>query len=167
MSFDTVFDYTLPKNYLNGRITDFNNDLTTVNGELVILGNLSNTYQSMCSRRMDYLNNKKGALETTLNKLANVVVEITTIETLPSDSKNTLYEFYTTYIKPRKLEFKKEYMARIMFNSTQIVSNANVLLNDGNITSDEANCVIQLIREYNPIKRESSSVLKSIKDIEY
>lgn len=166
MSFDTLFDYTKPKSFLNGKISMYNDNLENINEELSILGNLSNTYQSMSVNRSTLLQNRKICYENTLSKLSNILSEIIVVESLPSDSKNVLYDFYSTHIKPKKLEPKPYYMMRMMYNTGNLVTHTEHLLTDGNISSSEANCIVGLIRECCPIHRQSACVQHSLITLE-
>ena len=159
--FDTLFDYTPAKDWLNGRISVTDADVGNITSELNIIANLDAQYTALSNSRSTFLTTKKTCLETTSSRLGNIVNEIVTLESLSNDDKNVLSDFYQTYIVP-VAETKKDYMRRMMFNSGNIVADATTLLNDGNITSEAGNCVAVLICNKNKICRETYSFITSL-----
>lgn len=147
MSFDTIFDYTPVKTYINDRITNLQNEKGNSVNELIILGNLSPQYSNICTDIIDYHNKILEHIDTPINRLGNVLNEIISIENLQSDSKNVLYNFYETHVKyePEEFNYKVHWMRQMLYHTNDLITCAEMLNNDGNITPEQCNCVANLI----------------------
>ena len=153
MSFDTEFNYLPIKNFINARIVDLQSEKSNSISQLNILGNISTQFSSLTEEIIEYHNKILLHIDTPINRLGNVLNEIIIVESLPSETKNVLYNFYETHIKYPKEEFnyKVHWMKQMVYHTNDLVPCINDLINEGNITMDQCNCVAELIwTKFNP-----------------
>ena len=153
MSFDSEFNYLPIKNFINARIVELQSEKSNSISKVNMLGNISSQFSSLTGEIIDYHNKILEYIDTPINKLGNVLNEIIVVESLPSETKNVLYDFYDTHVKNPLEEFnyKVHWMKQMVYNTQEIVPYINSLLNEENMTLEQCNCVSELIwTKFNP-----------------
>lgn len=160
MSFDTEFNYSSVLTSLNGHITSLNDERNQANTKLAIIGNLNSKYQHLGTSEVEYYTTLNNKLNKDISNFGNLVNEVISVQSLQSDTKNTIYDFYTTYVENR-LQDKVLWMRSMIYNINDgLIEDVGNLMADGNITSTEANTVADLIcRTYQP-KRQTMGFTK-------
>lgn len=161
--FDILFDYTPVKENLNGRIRELTTDKEAVTKELSMLGNAQPQYQTVSAPIISWLTTKEKCLEMNINRVGNVIGEITKIESLPVEHKKTLYRFFKTYLTPEK-KWRSHFMREMVCHTDDMIPEINNLMTDGNISADEAQCIARCIcKKYTPC-RQTISFGRSLMD---
>ncbi len=133
MSFDTDFDYSGAQSWLTNRIASqqaLSDDLAAQIADLEITVG----YDDLISTRIAALQAQKTRYDDNVTKLTEVSDEITALTGIPAEDKAKLHEFWTLVE-----EDKRSYMARILFNHTSMLANANF----NALLADSANSVGQ------------------------
>lgn len=160
MSFDSEFDYTHVLESYNGKILELQEELDNSNATINLLGNLDAQYQHLTVQESQYYTNLKTKLNKDISNFGNVVGEIQNVITLPSHTKNVIYDFYTTYLN-NGINGKIVWMRSMPFNiGNGLEDDVGNLMADGNITSEEANLVVELICGQYPPKRQTMGFTK-------
>ncbi len=159
MNFDTEFDYGNVILTINGYITSYENTKSESIMELNVLGNLSEEYNAVSNKMVQYHTTKINCLNTSISRLSNILNEINVVQNLPSDSKNVLYEFYETYVKNNETcigidtekNRKIHYMRQMVCNTNEMIPHVSNLMSNMNMTTEECCCVASLIcKHYSP-----------------
>ena len=167
MSFDSEFDYTAVTTYLNGRISELTVEKNETSNCLAIIANLTAQYDDISSDENTYLTNKHVILTKNIGRLGNIINKVITVQNLPSESKNVIYDFYTTYVshKPNVIDKKVYFMRQIVSHTDVMLPHMGNIINDGNIDSSTGNYLSDLLcRKYEPLSETSSFTLKLLKD---
>lgn len=157
MSFDSMFDYTPAKDYLNGRITLFENDNANVVSELNMIANLNSEFLPLCNVRCAYLTTRKQCNTNNISIYGNALADVNVVEVFSEVTKNNMVQFYDTHMSRLHPSYdgnptvvKKHFMRQMFCNPVKMTSDVGNLI-AANITSDDANCIAMMIdKEYGP-----------------
>lgn len=152
MSFDTLFDYTSAKSYVNGKITFYENYNANITSELNIIANLSSEFQNLGNVRSSYLTKILDCNSMSINGYGNALTKISVVESFSENTKNNMVQFYSTYMSDLHLLYssdskplKTHFMRQMFCNPVRMTSDVGNLIANGNLTSEECKCVAMMI----------------------
>lgn len=146
MSFDSTFDYTGSITFINNRTDTINVEISTITTKLADLANVDSAFDYLVNPEITTLNNTKNIYDNVVTNLQSLKGEIQIVTDLSSADKANLYSFYIASVG----ESKKQWMARLVYNTTGLVENVgNVLV--GNLSTIESNLMAQLVCQKFPI----------------
>ena len=153
-NFDNIFDYGNVKNFYNGKIASYQNDIQNANIELATFANASPEFQIIANSNVTFLQNLKMCRIESINRIGNVISEINVIENLPSDSKNVFCQFYETCIEPFHIETKRTWMRHLIMNTSDLIGPmGNILANIESKSNTEIMCLTDAVLRKYPVKR--------------
>lgn len=162
MSFDTEFIYGNISGYISDCGSMASTEISTLANNLAIAANISNTYVDVKQSYIDTMTLRKNVWENKANAYVIIQDELTLVGNLASDDKNVLYDFYTTHYT--NYSTKRDFMARLMFNTTGMISAAgNIMINDPP-SAETANLVTELVAESHHISRYAKCVCLRLND---
>lgn len=133
------FNYDIPINYLNNRISLLNDQLTEYGNKLVLLE--STPYVSILADEINAINNMINQLNNEKIMINAVLIEINRIQNLSVEDKALLYYFYTIVE-----DTQTNFMRKLLFNTTESLHDPTIqaLLTDVT-TPNEAKAIVAKI----------------------
>ena len=156
MSFDTEFIYGNISGYISDCVSMASTEIAKINTNLTIAANIGNTYADVKQSFIDTMTLRKNVWENKANAYVIIQDELTLVGNLASDDKNVLYDFYTTHYT--NYSHKKDFMARLMFNTTGMISDAGNIMINYPPSAETANLVTELVAESHQISRYAKCV---------
>ena len=143
MSFDTVFNYTSVTTGLKNEQNENDTALAMISNDLNTLQSASAyTNEPVVADRITSLQESITLLTNRKNDINAVLSEISKINALPAESKDSLLYFYTV-VNPNK----QDYMSRMLFNCEAALSDTRIanLMADTTTPSAAKNAVARVI----------------------
>lgn len=149
-NFDTLFDYSQILAKIDDKILSLESQFVSSNSSLSVLTSLDSKYQKLASSDIEYYTYMTTKLNKDITDYTGVRNEVISVQSLLPDTKNVIYEFYTTYIDDNDNN-RDTWMKRLLFNIPDISSDMGNLISDTHIGVSDANCVVDLIsKTYEP-----------------
>lgn len=156
MSFDTEFDYTNAKDHLDNRITTYNGQISIYQDQANVIANISG-HSSLVSAKQADITGIINSYNNLVAEAQSVKDEILNVESLGTDDKIHLYDFWGNVLSGTN-ETRGKYMQRMLFNYQGLITEANVLMSDGALTTNEKQMLAAAICQNYPIYGKVSKV---------
>ena len=157
MLFNTDFNYTDIKTFLNQRIDGLNGEITICDSKMEHLSNISGfddlviPTQSNITSTISIYNDMKGNVEL-------LKTEIETLETLGNIAKENLYDLWDNVLSNTS-ETKGIYMQRMLYNHSELIVEGNAILSDVILSSDDKVMLAGIVCANIPIHQNTHLIL--------
>ena len=147
MSFDADFNYGNATTYLSDGQDSLDSMIAKTEGDISMLANITMPHVDEKITALEERKTLYNVGKTMYNELQGYVDDIEALE--PSD-KTILHDFYYGYVEPS--EPKDMWMTRMLKNAVtgNLLLDVEMVVN-GNLTSEEANLMTELVCENYPI----------------
>lgn len=153
--FNTEFDYTPALNYAGNVISSCSISKDDMETQIAAYQGVSG-HSTIVNAAIAELESRKNNLESTISSFESLVQEIGNVSSLPSGEKDTFYSFYNDHLST--LEPKHVYMARLLYNTGNLLPEITTITSDGGLTPTQVSDLAKHLCQMYPIDERAKAV---------